>query len=182
VATSWLASGALANVDARPKPIKRTLGPLSVGAGPISRGLLGDALDRVVAIRLQTNRSVDRAIDSMLSIAGMRRTPGGDAFTEIVTRGLLLGALLEEAGDTLTAAEGQSAARWKVLGVVAKQERTVAKIALSLKLSRQAVQRVADVLAADGLVEYLDNPDDRRANLLALTSRGRHVLSAIQIR
>jgi DNA-binding MarR family transcriptional regulator len=112
----------------------------------------------------------------------MRRTLGGDAFIEIVKRGLLLGALLEEAGDTLTAADGQSAARWKVLGVVAKQERTVAKIALSLKLSRQAVQRVADVLAADGLVEYLDNPDDRRANLLALTSRGRHVLSAIRVR
>jgi DNA-binding MarR family transcriptional regulator len=112
----------------------------------------------------------------------VRRTSAGDAFTEIVTRGLLLGALLEEAGDALTAADGQSAARWKVLGVISKQERTVAKIALSLKLSRQAVQRVADVLAADGLVEYLDNPDDRRANLLALTSRGRHVLSAIRIR
>jgi DNA-binding MarR family transcriptional regulator len=110
----------------------------------------------------------------------MRRTPAGDAFTELVTRGLLLGALLEEAGDALTASAGQSAARWKVLGVIAKQERTVAKAALSLKLSRQAVQRVADVLAADGLVEYLDNPDDRRANLLALTSRGRHILSAIQ--
>jgi DNA-binding MarR family transcriptional regulator len=106
----------------------------------------------------------------------------GDAFTEIVTRGLLLGALLEEAGDALTAADGQSAARWKVLGVIAKQERTVAKIALSLKLSRQAVQRVADVLAADGLVEYLDNPDDRRANLLALTSQGRNILSAIRVR
>jgi DNA-binding MarR family transcriptional regulator len=112
----------------------------------------------------------------------MRRTPAGDAFTEIVTRGLLLGALLEEAGDALTAADGQSAARWKVLGVIAKQERTVAKIALSLKLSRQAVQRVADILATDGLVEYLDNPDDRRANLLALTSRGRHILSAIRVR
>jgi DNA-binding MarR family transcriptional regulator len=112
----------------------------------------------------------------------MRRTPAGDAFTEIVTRGLLLSALLEEAGDALTAADGQSAARWKVLGVIAKQERTVAKIALSLKLSRQAVQRVADILATDGLVEYLDNPDDRRANLLALTSRGRHILSAIRVR
>jgi DNA-binding MarR family transcriptional regulator len=110
----------------------------------------------------------------------MKRTPAGDAFTEIVTRGLLLGALLEEAGDALTATDGQSAARWKVLGVIAKEERTVAKIALSLKLSRQSVQRVADVLAADGLAEYLHNPDDRRANLLALTSRGRHILSAIR--
>jgi DNA-binding MarR family transcriptional regulator len=31
-------------------------------------------------------------------------------------------------------------------------------------------------------VEYLDNPDDRRANLLALTSQGRNILSAIRVR
>jgi hypothetical protein len=77
----------------------------------------------------------------------MRRTPAGETFTEIVTIGLNVSALLEQAGEVLTAPEGQSAARWKVLGVVSKHQMTVAEIARTLRQSRQGVQKVADALA-----------------------------------
>jgi DNA-binding MarR family transcriptional regulator len=112
----------------------------------------------------------------------MKRTPPGDVFTDVVTTGLLLGGLLEQAGDALTAPDGQSGARWKVLGIVSKCEMTVAEIARLLRLSRQGVQKVADLLTEEGLTAYLDNPTDRRAKLLALTNRGREILSAIQTR
>jgi DNA-binding MarR family transcriptional regulator len=55
----------------------------------------------------------------------------------------------------------------------------VAKIAQDIGHARQSVQRIADILAAEGLVSYEDNPTDRRARLLALTSDGAQVLAKI---
>ena len=57
---------------------------------------------------------------------------------------------------------------------------TVARIARTLGLARQSVQRVADALEAGGLVAYADNPHHRRARLVGLTSAGRISLDAIQ--
>ena len=57
---------------------------------------------------------------------------------------------------------------------------TVAQIARSLGLARQSVQRIADVLAEEGLVGYQENPAHRRAKLLRLLPKGRAVLRAIQ--
>jgi len=45
--------------------------------------------------------------------------------------------------------------------------------------ARQSVQRVADVLATEGLVVYQENPTDRRARLLALTPQGAEALRTI---
>jgi hypothetical protein len=45
--------------------------------------------------------------------------------------------------------------------------------------ARQSVQRIADVLAEEGLIVYRDNPDERRADLLELTGRVAKVLDSI---
>lgn len=68
-----------------------------------------------------------------------------------------------------------TSARWQVLGAVALEGRplTVAQIARRIGLSRQAVQRVANDLTAEDLATFLDNPDHKRAKLLALTEQGR---------
>ncbi|MGH8200494.1 MAG: hypothetical protein ACREVO_09060 [Steroidobacteraceae bacterium] len=42
------------------------------------------------------------------------------------------------------------------------------------------MQRVADLLAAEGLAGYQENPAHRRAKLLRLLPKGRAVLRAIQ--
>jgi DNA-binding MarR family transcriptional regulator len=112
----------------------------------------------------------------------MKHTPAGEAFTELVLTGLILGALLEQAGDALTSPMGQTAARWRVLAHASKAEMTVAEIARSLKQSRQSVLKIADALSGDGLTVYVDNPGDRRAKLLKITARGRAILSAIHDR
>jgi DNA-binding MarR family transcriptional regulator len=49
-------------------------------------------------------------------------------------------------------------------------------------LSRQSVQRTADLLAEDGLVEYVDNPHHRRAKLVKMTPRGREALDYVKRR
>jgi DNA-binding MarR family transcriptional regulator len=80
---------------------------------------------------------------------------------------------LRAEGDRRTRGVGQSTGRLGVLRSLAEEgPRTVAQIARSRPVARQGVQRLADALAAEGLVEYLDNPDHQRSRLLRLTRRG----------
>jgi len=108
------------------------------------------------------------------------RSPAGDALSGLVFRVLRLGGLLTSAGDRLAAPAGQTSARWQVLAAAEHAPSTVAHIARALGLARQSVQRVADVLAREGLVVYDDNPDHARAKLVRLAPRGRAALTAIQ--
>jgi len=109
-----------------------------------------------------------------------QRSPAGDAFSLVAFQILRLGGLLSAAGDELAAPSGQSSARWQVLAAVENAPTTVATIARALGLARQSVQRVADLLADEGLAVYRDNPDHARAMLLELTARGRAALATIQ--
>ena len=49
---------------------------------------------------------------------------------------------------------------------------TVPQIAEMRPTSRQRMQRLADELAAEGLVEFVDNPKHRRSKLVQLTPKG----------
>jgi len=49
---------------------------------------------------------------------------------------------------------------------------TVPQIALMRPTSRQRMQRLADELAAEGFVKFVDNPKHRRSKLVRLTPRG----------
>ena len=49
---------------------------------------------------------------------------------------------------------------------------SVPQIAKMRPTSRQRMQRLADELAAEGLVEFIDNPKHRRSKLVRLTSKG----------
>jgi len=49
---------------------------------------------------------------------------------------------------------------------------TVPQIAEMRPTSRQRMQRLADELAAEGLVEFIENPKHRRSNLVQLTPKG----------
>ena len=49
---------------------------------------------------------------------------------------------------------------------------TVPQIAQMRPTSRQRMQRLADELAAEGLVEFIENPKHRRSKLVQLTRKG----------
>ena len=49
---------------------------------------------------------------------------------------------------------------------------TVPQIAKMRPTSRQRMQRLADELAAEGLVEFIENPRHRRSKLVRLTRKG----------
>ena len=59
-----------------------------------------------------------------------------------------------------------------MLGGVLDQPRSVAEIGRLMGMTRQGVQRVADLLVARHLAEYRRNPAHQRAKLLACTEAG----------
>jgi DNA-binding MarR family transcriptional regulator len=101
-----------------------------------------------------------------------------DAWSMFAVMIFRLNGLIMNAGENIARPTGQSSARWQVLGR-ASQPQTVAKMATDMGHARQSVQRIADVLVKDGLIEYEAHPSDRRTKLLELTPRGREVLTAI---
>ncbi|MFJ4912998.1 MarR family winged helix-turn-helix transcriptional regulator [Streptomyces sp. NPDC088726] len=74
---------------------------------------------------------------------------------------------------------GLTAAWWQVLGAVLAEPLPVSGIARAMGITRQAVQRIADLLVGKGLAEYVPNPAHRRAKLLRPTPEGRTAMSRI---
>ena len=96
------------------------------------------------------------------------------ALTSFRLNGQLL-SLAEE----LARPVGLTAAWWQVLGAALGGPQSVSEIARTMGLTRQAVQRIADLLVERGLAAYADNPAHRRAKLLTPTPAGRDAVAAI---
>jgi DNA-binding MarR family transcriptional regulator len=96
-------------------------------------------------------------------------------FLDLVLSLFRLNGLLIAEGDDMTEALGLTSARWKVIGVIALSNSglTVPGIARVLGQSRQAVQRITDVMATDGLLSYQSNPKHKRSVLVLLTEEGK---------
>ncbi len=96
-------------------------------------------------------------------------------FLDLVLSVFRLNGLLIAEGDNMTEALGLTSARWKVIGVIALSNSglTVPGIARVLGQSRQAVQRITDVMVTDGLLSYHSNPKHKRSVLVVLTEDGK---------
>jgi len=81
--------------------------------------------------------------------------------------------------EELAGPAGLTAARWQVLGAVLTEPLPVSGIARAMGITRQSVQRIADLLVDQGLAEYVANPAHRRAKLLRPTVEGRAAVSRI---
>lgn len=101
----------------------------------------------------------------------MERSSKETVVTELILEIFRLNGQLLEAGDRLTGPLGLTSARWQVLGAIETegQSLTVAQIGRRMGLSRQAVQRIVNDLDSLGFVSLEDNPDHKRARLVALT-------------
>ncbi|WP_274560963.1 MarR family winged helix-turn-helix transcriptional regulator [Streptomyces spiramyceticus] len=81
--------------------------------------------------------------------------------------------------EELARPAGLTAAWWQVIGAVLREPLTVAGIARTMGITRQSVQRIADLLVTKGLAEYATNPAHRRAKLLRPTEAGRDAVRKI---
>ncbi|MFJ3161787.1 MarR family winged helix-turn-helix transcriptional regulator [Streptomyces kanasensis] len=81
--------------------------------------------------------------------------------------------------EELARPAGITAAWWQVLGAVLREPLPVSGIARTMGITRQSVQRVADLLVERGLAVYAPNPAHRRAKLLRPTEEGRAAVARV---
>ena len=111
-----------------------------------------------------------------------QRTPAAEAVTQLILAIFRLNGRLLGAGDQLSRDLGLSSARWQVLGALRDGPLPVAQIARNMGLTRQGVQRIVDVLAAQGVLTFAENPYHLRAKLVRLTEHGTHLLQEVSQR
>src|SRR6516162_3997987 len=92
---------------------------------------------------------------------------------------LELAGLFRRVADDIARQEGQTQARWYALSVFSEHPLTVSQAARRLGTTRQAVQRSADELLAQGLAIIEPNPDHRTSPFIRLTPEGHKVLTRI---
>ena len=105
----------------------------------------------------------------------------GAALTDLILETFRLNGRLLEVAQERAAAGGLTAAWWQVLGGVIDEPRSVADVGRRMGVTRQAVQRIADLLVERGLAEYRPNPAHRRAKLLACTEAGYWAIRQISL-
>src|SRR5690606_31690475 len=86
---------------------------------------------------------------------------------------------VRQQGDDVASRAGQSLARWEVLYILGEAPGSAAQVARRLGRTRQAVQRVIDLLAAEALIVATPNPDHRRSPRFHLSESGRNTLVTI---
>jgi DNA-binding MarR family transcriptional regulator len=84
-----------------------------------------------------------------------------------------------DAAEQMARPAGLTAAWWQVLGAVIDTPLPVAGIARAMGITRQSVQRIADLMVAQGFAEYRPNPAHARAKLLRITEAGRDAVHRI---
>jgi DNA-binding MarR family transcriptional regulator len=90
-----------------------------------------------------------------------------------------LAGCLRDYGEAIAKTVGQTQARWQVMSAASDRPHTVPQIARVLGVTRQNVQRIADLLVAEGAAHYRDNPDHRSSPHLILTRRGSNTLKRL---
>ena len=115
-----------------------------------------------------------------VKLRASEHTAAGAVLTELIIPIIQLEAHFSRAGEAIAASAGQTMARWLTMEMVAERPATVAQVARRLGLTRQSVQRIADLLEKDGLTAYADNPAHQTSRLIRLTPAGRQTLRTIQ--
>ena len=110
----------------------------------------------------------------------VKRTPAGEALTDLMLDLFRATSLILTAGDRLVAPLGLTSARWQILGAIGSAERPqpVSWLARDLGANRQNVQRIVNDFNKDGLVALEANPHHRRAQLVVLTDKGKRAFEA----
>jgi DNA-binding MarR family transcriptional regulator len=118
-----------------------------------------------------------RHFDSRLHMPDTANDSAVDDFAGLIDEIYRLNGRLVAANKMTTRVAGLRPTHWIVFTAIARavEPPTVPRIGRALGQSRQGIQRVADDLVSNALVEWIDNPDHKRAKRLILTGEGRKV-------
>jgi len=110
-------------------------------------------------------------------MADQRKRPPSLAMDLLIREILFSFFRLNATGERLFAGLGQTPGKVSLMRSLKEQgPQSVAQIARARPVARQAVQRMADELAEQGLIEFGDNPSHRRAKLARLTAEGKNLM------
>jgi DNA-binding MarR family transcriptional regulator len=90
-----------------------------------------------------------------------------------------LAGQLRADGETIARTVGQTQARWQVMSAASAEPKSVPQIARRLGVTRQNVQRIADLLVEEGSARFASNPDHRSSDHLVLTASGQKALQQL---
>ena len=90
-----------------------------------------------------------------------------------------LAGRFRDQGETIARTVGQTQARWQVMSAASGGRLTVPQIARRLGVTRQNVQRIADLLVEEGSARFADNPDHRSSPYLVLSEAGAAALAKL---
>jgi DNA-binding MarR family transcriptional regulator len=102
-------------------------------------------------------------------------TPGIDFFDDLVRVEI---AVYNQVDERIKAAHGVTVGTVNVLGLIARTENArVDDIVRSLEIRVGTASKIVDRYVADGWVERIPNPNDRRSSWLVLTTAGAKLLA-----
>jgi DNA-binding MarR family transcriptional regulator len=109
------------------------------------------------------------------------RKPPAPLAMDLLIREILFAYFrLSATGERMFASSGLTPGKVSLMRSLSEDgAQSVAQIARARPVARQAVQRMADELAALGLIEYTENPSHRRAKLARLTARGQRTMDRL---
>ncbi|EAR61319.1 MarR family winged helix-turn-helix transcriptional regulator [Neptuniibacter caesariensis] len=110
--------------------------------------------------------------------------PKHEIFTLVVLEVFKVVGQLNIDGDNMSREFNLTASRWKVLGTIglSKQLLTVSEISRHVGQSRQAVQRLVDIMLDDGLLIMEENPNHKRAKYIKLTKLGQKIHERLYVK
>jgi DNA-binding MarR family transcriptional regulator len=113
----------------------------------------------------------------------MDATTAGEAMQELLLEILSAFFLLRAVGKRMGAVTAADGGYWGMLrSLKVEGALTVPQIARSRPVSRQHIQKLANEMIEDGVIELIDNPAHRRSKLLCLTAKGEVVFQEINER
>ena len=114
---------------------------------------------------------------------GARPTPEGAAVFRLMLEVLQTFHRLRAVGAEEGAVSAGGGGSWGLMRRLAEGgPQTVPALARARPVSRQHIQKLADELASEGLVAFVDNPAHKRSKLLTLTDAGRARYKAVSDR
>ena len=113
----------------------------------------------------------------------MDTTAPGEAMQELLLEIIAAFFLLRAFGKRIGAVTAADGGYWGMLrSLKLEGAQTVPQIARSRPVSRQHVQKLANEMIADGVIELIDNPAHQRSKLLRLTTKGETAFQEINER
>ena len=110
-----------------------------------------------------------------MNFQARRHPPEGDAMFELINTFMATFFKLRAAGKQVSAESGWGSGTWSLLRVIQLEgPQTVPQLAKRRPVARQRMQKLADDLAKEGLVHFIDNPKHKRSKLVDLTAKGQN--------